>query len=66
MTNEEAKEIINMYVGVLLSCAMKDPDNVVMVKSYEQYKEAAKIACEAIDVVADRLELEHKEDGKDD
>ena len=66
MTNEQAKAIINMYVGVLLTGAMGDPNSVIMAKSYEQYKEAAKIACDAIDMVSDRLELEHKDDGKGD
>jgi hypothetical protein len=65
MTNEEAKAILNMLAGVTIMSAMNDPSNEALAKTSQKTIEAVKIACDAIDIVSERLELEHEEDKGD-
>jgi hypothetical protein len=65
MTNEEAKAILNMLAGVTIMSAMSDPSNEALAKTSQKTIEAVKIACDAIDIVSERLELEHDEDKGD-
>jgi hypothetical protein len=64
MTYEEAKAILNIYAGITMMSAMKEPDNESMANMCQKTIEAVRIACDAIDMVSDRLEMEHKDDGK--
>ena len=65
MTNEEAKAILNIYAGITMLSSSKDPENESMAEMSQKTIEAVKIACDAIDIVSERLELEHKEDEGD-
>ena len=65
MTNEEAKVILNMLAGITIMSVMNDPSNDALAKTSQKTIEAVKIACDAIDIVSERLELEHDEDKGD-